>query len=93
MKRWTSRKFLMALAAQLGGLAVLIWPSRAAEVAGLIESLAALLVAAMSALGYIAVEGAIDKARVASGPPSGGEPNGEGRGGEAAGDDAAFGKG
>lgn len=63
MKRWTSRKFLMAVAAQIAALAVLLWPDRADAVAGAIESVAALLVAVLSALGYITVEGSIDKTR------------------------------
>jgi hypothetical protein len=63
MRRWTSRKFILALAAELGALAVLIWPRHADAITGVVESLAALLVALLSALGYLTVEGAVEKAR------------------------------
>ena len=59
--RWLSRKFLTALAAELAGIAVLIWPGHEGAILGLAESVTALLVIAGSALGYVRTEGGLDR--------------------------------
>ena len=63
MKRFASRKFIMALAAQVGALVVLIWPEHEATVMATVEALAALAVSLGSALGYVAAESSVDRAR------------------------------
>jgi len=62
MKRYLSRKFIVALAAQMTGLAVLIWPSRADALASGIEAAAGLAIVLLSSLGYLAAEAAVDRA-------------------------------
>lgn len=67
MKRFLSRKFIVALAAQLSGLAVLIWPQHSEGIAAMAESLSGLLIVVLSSLGYIAAEASIDR-KAASAP-------------------------
>jgi len=66
MKRFASRKFLMALAAQCIALAALIWPEHEDQIAAIVQSVAALAVAVLSAVGYIRAEASIDRAGVAT---------------------------
>lgn len=61
MKRFASRKFILALSAHLSGLAVLIWPQHSDGIAAMAESVTALLIVAMSSLGYIAAEASVDR--------------------------------
>ncbi len=63
MNRFTSRKFIVAAVAQLAGLAMLIWPAQAEGIAAAADSIAALLVIALSALGYLGAEASVDRAR------------------------------
>jgi len=62
MKRYLSRKFILAAAAQATGLAVLIWPSHADALAAAIESAAGLAIVLLASLGYLAAESSIDRA-------------------------------
>ncbi len=67
MSRYLSRKFLMALAAQIGALVVLIWPEHEVTVMTTVEAVAALVVSLGSALGYVAAESSIDRKRAEEG--------------------------
>ena len=60
-KRFTSRKFIVALAAQIAGLVVLLWPEHEQDVRAVAESVAALAVVVLSAVGYIAAEASVDR--------------------------------
>lgn len=71
--RWCSRKFLLSLAAQVAALAVLIWPQYESEIVQICQTVTALLVMMLSALGYVQAEGAIDRA-AAVGEPSESKP-------------------
>jgi len=62
-KRWTSRKFLVSLAAQVTAIAVLLWPEHESAIVEASRSVTALVVLALSALGYLAAEGSVDRAR------------------------------
>lgn len=62
-KRWTSRKFLVALGAQVAGLVVLFWPEHEQVIVEAVTSTTALLVVVLAALGYIRAEGAVDRER------------------------------
>jgi hypothetical protein len=70
--RWASRKFLTTLAAQVGGMLVLIWPQKSGEIAAVVQSVTALAVVLLSALGYVSAEASVDRADRAA-PPSGGD--------------------
>ncbi|MBI1373901.1 MAG: hypothetical protein GC159_14355 [Phycisphaera sp.] len=65
-RRWTSRKFLTTLAAQIAAVAVLIWPGHREAIAQAAETIAALAVLALTATGYAAAESSIDRANRAS---------------------------
>ena len=69
MKRFTSRKFILAMAGQLTGLAVLIWPQHSEGIAALAESITGLTIIVLTALGYIAAEASVDR-KVATPPPT-----------------------
>jgi len=69
MKRYLSRKFILALAAQLTGLAVLVWPEHHEGIAAAIEAGAGLAIVLLSSLGYLAAESSVDRA-AASGEPA-----------------------
>lgn len=60
--RWTSRKFIVSLLAQLAAMAVLFLPNQASSIDAIASSVTALLVMLLSALGYLKVEGDLDKA-------------------------------
>jgi len=62
-KQWTSRKFLVSLAAQVTAIAVLLWPEHESAIVEASRSVTALAVLALSALGYLAAEGSVDRAR------------------------------
>ena len=59
--RWTSRKFLLTLAAQITAMMVLIWPQRGSEITEAAQTITGLLVMMLTALGYVRTEGAIDQ--------------------------------
>ncbi len=63
MNRWTSRKFLTTLVAQLAAVAVLLWPAHESAILEAGTSLGALLVVLLTALGYVKEEAALDRAR------------------------------
>jgi drug/metabolite transporter (DMT)-like permease len=60
LSKWLSRKFIVAAVAQLAGIAMLIWPSQGDVIAGLAQSVAALVVVVLAALGYVKTEGQLD---------------------------------
>ena len=63
VKRWTSRKFITSVTAQLASIAVLLWPSQDSTIVAASESVAALLVLMLSAFGYVRAEASVDRAR------------------------------
>lgn len=77
--RWMSRKFLLALAAQVTAMLVLAWPQHAGPIAEAAEAVTALAVIALSALGYLAAEGGVDRARARAS----GEADADAAGGDA----------
>lgn len=58
MKKYLSRKFLIAFSTQLEGLATLIWGLQAGET---VAQIAGAVIMVLVALGYAKVEGDIDK--------------------------------
>ena len=64
--RWTSRKFLTTLTAQVAALAVLFWPQQHDVIVQAAESVGALVVLVLASLGYVTAEASVDRAR--SGP-------------------------
>jgi len=69
--RFTSRKFLTTLTTQLTAIAVLLWPAHQAAIEQAGPTLAALAVLVLSSLGYLAAEGAVDRARATRGGAAG----------------------
>ncbi|MFA9478529.1 hypothetical protein ACERK3_09495 [Phycisphaerales bacterium AB-hyl4] len=63
MSRFTSRKFILALAAQLIALAVLFWPEHENVITEAVTQATALLLSLGTAAGYIHAEGKIDTER------------------------------
>ncbi len=61
--RWTSRKFITTLIAQLAALAVLFWPQHEQAILDSSQSIAALLVIGLAAAGYTAAEASVDRRR------------------------------
>lgn len=61
--RWTSRKFIMAVSAQVTALIVLMWPAHEAAVVEAATSVTSLFVVLASSLGYVASEAAVDARR------------------------------
>lgn len=68
-ERWKSRKFLTTLAAQIAAIAVLIWPDSADSIVAGVESVTALIVVSLTALGYVHAEASVDRARSSAEPP------------------------
>ncbi len=62
MKRFMSRKFIMAMAAQAVAVVAMIWPEHQDRVGAVIQSVAALAVAVLTAIGYIRAEASVDRA-------------------------------
>ena len=60
-RRWTSRKFLLTLAAQITAVAVLIWPEHESALVEASRSITALVVIALSSLGYVQAEASVDR--------------------------------
>lgn len=59
--RWTSRKFLITLATQVTAIAVLAWPGHESVIVEASESITALVVLALSTLGYVHAEASVDR--------------------------------
>lgn len=68
--RWTSRKFIMAVSAQLTSMIVLFWPGHESAIVEASTSITSLLVILVTSLGYVAAEASIDARNASS---SGGE--------------------
>lgn len=62
-KRWTSRKFVTSLAAQVTAVVVLMWPAHESEIVEASRSITALVVLVLSALGYVHAEASVDRQR------------------------------
>ena len=62
--RWKSRKFITTLAAQAAAVLVLLMPEHGTQITQAAESIAALAVLLLSALGYVSAEASIDRERV-----------------------------
>lgn len=58
--RWTSRKFIVAVSAQLTSMIVLFWPSHEHAIVQASTSVTSLLVILATSLGYVAAEASID---------------------------------
>ncbi len=72
--RWTSRKFLLSLAAQATAVAVLLFPQHESAIVETGRSVTALLVLLLTTLGYLGAEASVDRARRgASGEAGGGD--------------------
>lgn len=67
--RWTSRKFLMSLGAQLTALAVLLWPGHESAIVEVSQSITALLVILLTTMGYVHAEASIDRTTSESAGP------------------------
>ena len=68
MNRWTSRKFLMSVGAQIAALVVLLNPTQGQAIVEIGQTVAALGVSLLSALGYVSNEASIDRLREAGEP-------------------------
>lgn len=71
-ERWKSRKFLTTLATQVAAIAVLIWPDSADTITAGVESVTALIVMALTTLGYVTAEASVDRDRASSKTAGGG---------------------
>lgn len=60
LERISSRKFMIALAAQIAAVAALFWPQHASALNEAIVRIAALLTLLLAALGYGRIEAAVD---------------------------------
>ena len=58
--RWTSRKFIMAVSAQLTSMIVLMWPGHENAIVEASTSVTSLLVILATTLGYVMAEASID---------------------------------
>ena len=58
--RWTSRKFIMAISAQITSVIVLLWPAHQSAIVEAATSVTSLLVILATSLGYVAAEASID---------------------------------
>lgn len=74
VRRWTSRKFLTALGAQIAALLVLLWPGQEEAITEAVRSGVSLLVLGLSALGYISGEASVDRARASGAVRRSGAP-------------------
>ena len=59
--RFTSRKFVVSFLTQITAILVLLFPGQGEVIGQASESVTALVVILLSSLGYITVEGAIDR--------------------------------
>ena len=62
--KWTSRKFWTAIVGQVVGIVALIWGT---STAGQVEAIAGAVIIIASTLGYLKVEGDIDRERAKNG--------------------------
>lgn len=62
--RWASRKFIMAVSAQVTALIVLLWPAQEQAIVEAATSITSLVVVLASTLGYVVSEARIDANRV-----------------------------
>lgn len=62
-RRWTSRKFITAMAAQITAVVVLLWPEHESVIVEASKSITALVVLGLSALGYVYAEASVDRQR------------------------------
>ncbi|WP_432798408.1 hypothetical protein [Poriferisphaera sp. WC338] len=60
-KRFTSRKFVVSFLTQVTAMIVLLFPSHEEVIGQTSQSVIALAVLLLSSLGYVAVEGSIDR--------------------------------
>ena len=67
-RRWTSRKFLLSLAAQATAVAVLLWPEHESVIVETSRSVTALVVLLLTTLGYLTAEASVDRRRPAATP-------------------------
>lgn len=58
--RWTSRKFMMAVSAQLTSMIVLFWPGHESAIVEASTSITSLVVILVTSLGYVTAEASID---------------------------------
>jgi len=62
LQRISSRKFLLALAAQLAAVIAVFWPAQGNQVADAAQRIAGLVVLLLAGLGYGVIEADVDKA-------------------------------
>ena len=67
LNKFKSRKFLMAVFAQVTGLVVLFYPEHQSEIESTATNVSALLLIALSATGWIVAEGMVDASREGKG--------------------------
>lgn len=67
--RWTSRKFLMSLGAQIAAVTVLLWPQHESAILTATQSIMALIVILLTSLGYIKAEASIDRETAGAAKP------------------------
>lgn len=65
-RRWTSRKFLMAVSAQVTAVAVLFWPEHESAIVEAARSVISLAVVLLTAVGYVTAEASVDRSRAGS---------------------------
>ena len=58
--RWTSRKFILAVSAQLTSMVVLFWPGHESAIVEASTSITSLVVILATSLGYVTAEASID---------------------------------
>lgn len=63
MSKWTSRKFLVTLGAQVTALVALLWPGQEAAIAEVGRTVTALVLALLTTCGYVKTEGELDRER------------------------------
>jgi len=64
LQRIASRKFLLALAAQIAAVVAVFWPASDNQIADAAQRIAGLVVLLLAALGYGTIEAGVDKAAV-----------------------------
>jgi hypothetical protein len=65
LKRLLSRKFIVSLAAQLAAIGTLIWPAHEDAIVSGVQAIASLAVLVLASLGYVRMEGALDRQALA----------------------------
>lgn len=61
-RKYTSRKFITALAAQTAAIAVLFWPDQQDAIVEAAQAVAALVALVASGIGYAMAEASVDRA-------------------------------